>query len=78
MSLPFSRRLLLTAIASTENKDALEKIKASGKTTLYTPTAAEITEWKKALMPVHKEMEARVGKATIDATYKAAGFVAPK
>jgi C4-dicarboxylate-binding protein DctP len=66
------------AIASTENKDALDKIKASGKTTLYTPTAAEINEWKKALMPVHKEMESRVGKATIEATYKAAGFVAPK
>jgi C4-dicarboxylate-binding protein DctP len=66
------------AIAATENVTALEKIKASGKTTLYTPTAAEITEWKKALMPVHKEMESRVGKATIEATYKAAGFVAPK
>ncbi len=66
------------AIAATENKDALEKIKASGKTTLYTPTVTEITEWKQALMPVHKEMESRVGKATIEATYKAAGFVAPK
>jgi C4-dicarboxylate-binding protein DctP len=66
------------AIATTENADALDKIKASGKTTVYTPTAAEITEWKKALMPVHKEMEARVGKTTIDAVYKAAGFVAPK
>ena len=29
-------------------------------------------------MPVHKEMEARVGKATIDAVYKATGFVAAK
>jgi C4-dicarboxylate-binding protein DctP len=66
------------AIASTENAVSLDKIKASGKTTIYTPTAAEITEWKKALMPVHKEMESRVGKATIDAAYKAAGFVAPK
>ena len=66
------------AIATTENADALDKIKASGKTTIYTPTAAEIAEWKKALMPVHKEMEARVGKPTIDAVYKAAGFVAPK
>jgi C4-dicarboxylate-binding protein DctP len=66
------------AIASTENADALEKIKASGKTTVYTLTAAETNEWKKALMPVHKEMEARVGKPTIDAVYKAAGFVAPK
>ena len=66
------------AIASTENAIGLDKIKASGKTTVYTPTAAEITEWKKALMPVHKEMEGRVGKATIEAAYKSAGFVAPK
>ncbi|HEY2928229.1 TRAP transporter substrate-binding protein [Piscinibacter sp.] len=66
------------AIAATENTTALEKIKASGKTTLYTPTEAEINEWKKALMPVHKDMESRVGKATIDAVYKATGFAAPK
>jgi C4-dicarboxylate-binding protein DctP len=66
------------AIAATENATSLDKIKASGKTTLYTPTDAEINEWKKALMPVHKEMESRVGKATVDAAYKAAGFVAPK
>jgi len=66
------------AIASTENGRALEGIKASGKTTIYTPTPAETTEWKKALMPVHKEMEARVGKATVEAAYKAASFVAPK
>jgi C4-dicarboxylate-binding protein DctP len=64
-------------IAAKENVEALDKIKASGKTTVYTPTAAEISEWKKALMPVHKEMEGRVGKPTIDAVYKAAGFVAP-
>ena len=66
------------AIASTENEAALEKIRASGKTVIYTPTAAEINEWKRALMPVHKEMESRVGRQTIDAVYKAAGFVAPK
>jgi C4-dicarboxylate-binding protein DctP len=66
------------AIASTENSIALEKMRASGKTTIYTLTPAETNEWKTALMPVHKEMEARVGKTTIDAVYKAAGFVAPK
>jgi len=66
------------AIAATENIQSLEKIKASGKSTLYMPSAAELTEWKKALMPVHKEMEARVGKATIEAAYKSASFVAPK
>ncbi len=66
------------AIASTENIQALEKIKASGKTTVYTLTPAETAEWKKALAPVHKEMESRVGKATIDAAYKAASFVTAK
>lgn len=66
------------AIAATENVQALDKIKASGKTTVYTPTAAELAEWKSALMPVHKEMESRVGKATIDAAYRAAGFVPVK
>ena len=65
-------------IASTENGRALEAIKASGRVNVYTPTPAETNEWKKALMPVHKEMESRVGKATVDAAYKAAGFVAPK
>ena len=66
------------AIASTENASALQGIKASGRVNIYTPTPAETNEWKKALMPVHKEMEGRVGKATIEAAYKAAGFVAPK
>jgi C4-dicarboxylate-binding protein DctP len=66
------------AIAATENLQALDKIKASGRTTIYTPTPAETAEWKKALMPVHKEMESRVGKATIEAAYKATGFIPPK
>ncbi len=66
------------AIASTDNATALEKIKASGKTTIYSLTHAESNEWRKALMPVHQEMESRVGKATVEAVYKAAGFVAPK
>ena len=63
------------AIAATENIQALDKIKASGKCTVYTLTPAEELEWKKALMTVHKEMEARVGKETIAAAYKATGFV---
>jgi C4-dicarboxylate-binding protein DctP len=66
------------AIADTENAIALEKIKASGKSTVYTLTAAETNEWKKAMFSVHKEMEGRVGKETIQAVSKAAGFVAPK
>ncbi|MEL4177693.1 TRAP transporter substrate-binding protein [Roseateles sp. PN1] len=66
------------AIAATENGLALEKMKASGKTAIYTLTPAETAEWKKALMPVHQAMETRVGKATIDAVYKASGFVPGK
>ena len=57
------------------NVDDLEKMRASGKPTIYTLTAEETAEWKKALMPVHHEMEARVGKSTVEAVYKAAGFV---
>ena len=66
------------AIATTENATSLDKIKASGKVTIHTPTPAETNEWKKALMPVHKEMESRVGKDTVAAVYKAAGFTLPK
>jgi C4-dicarboxylate-binding protein DctP len=65
------------ALAATENALALEKIRASGKTTVYALTPDETNEWKRALMPVHQEMEGRVGKQTVDAVYKAAGFVAP-
>jgi C4-dicarboxylate-binding protein DctP len=65
-------------MATKENVEDLEKMRASGKTTIYTLTPEESNEWKKALMPVHKEMEARLGKPTIDAVYAASGFVAPK
>ena len=63
------------AIAATENIQALDKIRASGKCTIYTLTPAEALEWKKALMSVHKDMQTRVGKDTIAAAYKATGFV---
>ena len=66
------------AIADTENAIALDKIKASGKSTVYTLTPAETAEWKKAMYSVHKDMEERVGRETIQAVSKAAGFVAPK
>jgi C4-dicarboxylate-binding protein DctP len=64
-------------VAASENADMLEKIKASGRSTVYSLTPAERAEWIKALFPVHKEMESRVGKATIDAVYKATGFSSP-
>ncbi|MDP9044557.1 MAG: TRAP transporter substrate-binding protein [Pseudomonadota bacterium] len=66
------------AMATKENVEDLEKMRASGKTLIYTLTPEETNEWKKALMPVHQEMESRLGKPIIDAVYKAAAFVPPK
>jgi C4-dicarboxylate-binding protein DctP len=61
-------------IAKIENDNALEMVRKSGKTQVHALTAAERTAFKKALVPVHKKMESRVGKETIDAVYKATGF----
>jgi C4-dicarboxylate-binding protein DctP len=61
-------------IAKEENDQALEKVKASGKTQVYVPTAQEKAAWKKALVPVHKEMESRIGKDTIQSVYSETGF----
>jgi C4-dicarboxylate-binding protein DctP len=60
------------AIAQTENDDALAAMKASGKTEFYQPTKDEIEVWRKALLPVHKDMEGRVGADLIKAIYKEA------
>jgi C4-dicarboxylate-binding protein DctP len=61
-------------IAKEENDNALENVRKSGKTEIHKPTAAERLALKKALLPVHKEMESRIGKETIGAVYKATGF----
>ncbi len=61
-------------IAKDENDQALEKVRASGKTQIYTPTAAERMALKKAMLKTHKEMEPRIGKEIIDAVYKETGF----
>ena len=58
-------------IAQQENDQALDNIRKSGKTVIYVPTEAERAEWRKALVPVHKTMEDRIGKALIAAVYKA-------
>jgi C4-dicarboxylate-binding protein DctP len=53
-----------------ENEEAIQKIKASGRTQVYTLSAEETAAWRKALLPVHKSMENRIGKEWIDAIYK--------
>ncbi len=61
-------------ISKVENDNALDAVKKSGKTTVYAPTKEERAAFKKVLVGVHKKMESRVGKETIDAFYKATGF----
>ncbi len=60
------------------NEEAVAKVKASGKTEIYTPTAAERLALKKAMAPVHKQMESRIGAETLQAIYKETGFDANK
>ena len=57
-------------IAQQENDQALEAVKKSGKTLVYTPTEKEKSEWRAALLPVHKTMEERIGKELINAVNK--------
>ena len=61
-------------IAKKENDDALEGVRKSGKTEIITLTPAQKAEWKKALLPVHREMEGRIGKEMIQDVYKETGF----
>jgi len=61
-------------IAKVENDNALEAVRKSGKTVIYTPTKEERLAFKKALVPVHQKMESRVGKDVIQAVYKDIGF----
>ena len=66
------------AIAQQENDSALEKIRAFGKTEIYTLTDAERAEWRAAMQPVYAEMAPRVGKDLIDSIRKEAEAVGYK
>jgi C4-dicarboxylate-binding protein DctP len=60
-------------IAQKENDMALDAVRKSGKTKLYELTEKEQAEWQKALLPVQKDMEGRIGKELIEAINKEAG-----
>jgi C4-dicarboxylate-binding protein DctP len=53
-----------------EQTDALDRIKAINRATVYDLTDSEKAAWRAALLPVHKQMESRIGKDVIDAIYK--------
>ncbi|MFB9240846.1 TRAP transporter substrate-binding protein [Massilia antarctica] len=60
------------AIAQRDNDLALEAIRKTGKTAIYTLTAAEQAEWRKVLLPVQKQMESRIGAELIGSINKTA------
>ncbi len=66
------------AIAQQENDKAMEAVAKSGKTTIYSLNAKEKTEWRKALLPVQKSMEDRIGKDLIAAVNKEAAALGYK
>jgi C4-dicarboxylate-binding protein DctP len=61
------------AIAQRDNDIAMDMIKKAGKTEIYNLSVKEQAEWRKALLPVHKQMEERIGKELIQAINKEAG-----
>ncbi len=57
-------------VAEEDNVKSIAAIKASGKTTIYTPTPAEKALWVKAMLPVQDEMAPRIGRDLIEAIRK--------
>jgi C4-dicarboxylate-binding protein DctP len=66
------------AIAQVENDKAMEAVAKSGKTTIYVLSPKEKAEWRKALLPVQKSMEDRIGKDLIAAVNKEAAALGYK
>ncbi len=61
-----------------DNDESIATVKASGKTNVYTLTAEEQAAWRKALLPVHRQMEGRIGKSLIEAVYREAAALGYK
>ncbi|HEY8047552.1 MAG TPA: TRAP transporter substrate-binding protein [Ramlibacter sp.] len=61
-------------IAKKDNEDALEAVRKSGKCEIIKLTPAQRGDLKKALMVVHRDNEARVGKDALAEVYREVGF----
>ena len=53
-------------ISQTENDEALDEMKKSGRTQFVTLTGEQKARWKKALTPLYTDMASRVGKGLIE------------
>jgi len=63
------------AIAAKENSDALALVKQAGTTEVYALSDKEREQWKQALLPVHREFEATIGRDLIQSIYAVAAQV---
>jgi C4-dicarboxylate-binding protein DctP len=61
-------------IAKRENDMATQAVRNAGKSQVYTLSDEERRAWKRALLPVHKEMEPYVGAQIINNIHKATGL----
>ena len=57
-------------LSASEQAEDLAKIKAANRAQVYDLTDAEKAAWRAALLPVHQQMEGRIGKDVIEAIYK--------
>ncbi len=64
-------------VAAQDNEQMLEKIRASGKTVVYTLSPAELAAWRRAMHRVYEQAPAWMGQEIIDAMRAAAGRSAP-
>ncbi|MEO8935504.1 MAG: DctP family TRAP transporter solute-binding subunit [Burkholderiaceae bacterium] len=62
------------AAAKKDNADAVVAIRATGKTEITVLTPQQKEEWRQVLLPVHKEVEGRIGKGLIEQVYRTTGF----
>ncbi len=61
-------------IALEKNQEDLASLKATGRTRVHTPTDEERLALKKALVPVHAQVESRIGKKLLEEIYRATAF----
>ena len=61
-------------IAREKNEEDLARLRAAGTTEVHVPTPAERLALKRALAPVHAQVEARVGRPLLEDVYRAAGY----
>jgi C4-dicarboxylate-binding protein DctP len=65
---------LANRIAREKNDEDLARLRTAGTTEVHDPTPAERLALKRALAPVHADVEKRVGRALLEDVYRAAGY----